>query len=778
MDELAILEPVTEWRAQWIWCDAEERPRNAYAYFRKTFQLEGAAAAPVRVSADNRYLLYVNGRRVAHGPARCDRRWQSFDELDLAPYLREGENVIAAVVHHLGEVTAQTMQGRAALLLEGEAGAVRLDTDGSWRALRAEAWERNLRATMNVKLDFWEVFDSRKEPAGWREPGFDDSAWAAATVIGRPPCEPWPRMAPRDIPFLREDEALRPVRRGQRGTFAEGQAADPLCVAEVMAARRRLASGEAEEPTRPHQRPQRPDEMTLEAGEYVVLDFGIEVTGYLEVSIAQAGAGATLDIGYAERLEANGAINPARAWCLYADRLICRGTAQAWGPFERRAFRYVMVDCVAGEVTVEELALRLSVYPAEWHESFASPDPRLRDIWRLGTYTLQLNMEDAYTDCPWRERGQWSGDIRVQALMNYYAFGDYALARRWLFQTAQSQDEQGKVKAFVPTDQPRYIPGFMLLWICGIADYALFSGDLESAARLLPAARRTLAYFERFADGDGLLTEVPDWNFIDWSPMEAEGTSTALNALYVMALEAAAQAAAWCGDDEDGWRARASRAKEAANRLLWDEGLGAYRDGRKAGALSRSAGQAANALCVVSGIAGERAARALDTIMDPGRLVPVFEQEQMAYVDFGKCEGKIIQVGTPYMSFYLLQALWQGVRAQQALDYIRAKWGVMLIEGDVATREMWKHSPVTSHAHGWGAAPTHDLGAHVLGARPAAPGWREAIVEPHLCDLEWARGEIPTPQGVMRVNCRQGGSGVKVEVEAPEGVSVRREPSF
>ena len=53
---------------------------------------------PVTVTADNRFILFVNGRRAASGPsAGTIAHWRT-EAVDLAPYLHAGPNVVAAVV--------------------------------------------------------------------------------------------------------------------------------------------------------------------------------------------------------------------------------------------------------------------------------------------------------------------------------------------------------------------------------------------------------------------------------------------------------------------------------------------------------------------------------------------------------------------------------------------------------------------------------------------------------------------------------------------------------
>jgi len=73
-------------------------------HFRKTIDLaDRPTRFVVRVSADNRYRLFVNGVSVSIGPARGDLLHWRYETVDLAPYLRAGRNVLAAVVWNWGE---------------------------------------------------------------------------------------------------------------------------------------------------------------------------------------------------------------------------------------------------------------------------------------------------------------------------------------------------------------------------------------------------------------------------------------------------------------------------------------------------------------------------------------------------------------------------------------------------------------------------------------------------------------------------------------------------
>jgi hypothetical protein len=67
--------------------DATKHP--VVLHFRRDFSL---GARPkifvVRISADNRFILYVNGERVASGPSTGDVAHWRYATIDLAPRLR------------------------------------------------------------------------------------------------------------------------------------------------------------------------------------------------------------------------------------------------------------------------------------------------------------------------------------------------------------------------------------------------------------------------------------------------------------------------------------------------------------------------------------------------------------------------------------------------------------------------------------------------------------------------------------------------------------------
>jgi len=96
----------------------------------------------VRVSADQRYKLFVDGKPVARGPQRGDERHWYFDTIDLGPYLVAGENEVQALVWNFGRLAPMAQHTvRTAFVLEADDPDSPLNTPGSWQVAPLTHWD-------------------------------------------------------------------------------------------------------------------------------------------------------------------------------------------------------------------------------------------------------------------------------------------------------------------------------------------------------------------------------------------------------------------------------------------------------------------------------------------------------------------------------------------------------------------------------------------------------------------------------------------------------------
>ncbi|RKY74549.1 MAG: hypothetical protein DRQ14_01630 [Candidatus Latescibacterota bacterium] len=249
-------------------------------------------------------------------------------------------------------------------------------------------------------------------------------------------------------------------------------------------------------------------EMVIPAGEptAVVLDFGREVVGFPRISL-EAPEGTVVDLGYGDELEGGRLVPPEGKH--YADRYVCREGVQEWETFGRRAFRYVQLTFrrATGPVRLGEVGVNLTGYPVRELGSFVCSDELLNRIWEVGRYTVKLCMYDAYESDPLTHI-QRPEDTRTEALVNYYAFGDYKLISRTLRQFARSQGEDGMLREAYPSAVPfPSSPRASALWTISLWEYVLYSGDSELARELLPCLERALEGMERY-EGDDAETKV------------------------------------------------------------------------------------------------------------------------------------------------------------------------------------------------------------------------------------------------------------------------------
>ena len=98
---------------KWIWGSGRSpEETNQYQAFRKSFTFQGGGSTELKITADSRYVLYLNGERLGQGPVRSWPFDQKYDRYDLTSRLRPGQNTVAILVQYLGVSTFQYIAGR------------------------------------------------------------------------------------------------------------------------------------------------------------------------------------------------------------------------------------------------------------------------------------------------------------------------------------------------------------------------------------------------------------------------------------------------------------------------------------------------------------------------------------------------------------------------------------------------------------------------------------------------------------------------------------------
>src|ERR1039458_2018998 len=178
---------VKRWEQHWIHVPGMAPADYGVCHFRRVFDLDAVPAKfEVHVSGDSRYELYANGVLVSWGPARGDLDQWRYETVDLAPSLKGGHNVLAAVVWNDGPraALAQFSLRTGFLLQSAGPGHGEVNTGPQWRCSRNDAYQPAPRADLHEyqAIGPAERFEAARYPWGWQLPAFDDSGWSAGEI--------------------------------------------------------------------------------------------------------------------------------------------------------------------------------------------------------------------------------------------------------------------------------------------------------------------------------------------------------------------------------------------------------------------------------------------------------------------------------------------------------------------------------------------------------------------------------------------------------------------
>ncbi|MBN2270978.1 MAG: alpha-L-rhamnosidase N-terminal domain-containing protein [Sedimentisphaerales bacterium] len=736
------------WAAEWI--AHPEAPGNDYGVFlfRRKFDLKAKPQRfVIHVSADNRYRLFVNGGAACMGPARGDLDHWRFETVDIGPFLKEGRNVLAAVVWNFGEhIPFAQVTNRTAFIVQGDSKAEAIvNTDNQWKVMQNLAYspvpiERSRLNWAFIVVGPGDRVDASEYPWGWNSSEYDDGNWDKARTLGRGVpygvrnfSVPW-ALEPRPIPPM--EDRLQRIKKIALST--------PKEIDDGF-----LKGG-------------KPLEIPAHTTATILLDQTFLTAAYPELLVG-GGKGGKITLEYAEALvDKQGGKGhrdeiEGREIRGYQDIFLPDGgEKRLFRPLWFRTYRYLQMEIKTADdpLTIHDFYGTVTGYPFVEKASFASSDPTLADIWKIGWRTAGLCAGETYYDCPYYEQLQYAGDTRIQTFISLYVSGDDRLMRNAIMQFDDSRIPEGLTASRYPHCVQQIIPPYSLFWIAMIHDHWMHRDDPEFVQRFLPGVRAVLEWFERHINETGMLGVLPWWNYVDWVPQyesgEPDGVKNGNSAIVTLQFVYALNYAAELADafDQPGqarhYRDLAESLKKATYKLCWDEERGLLADtpGKK------MFSQHTNIMAVL-----------VDMI--PAKRQGAFMQKVIADKDLVQC--------TFYYHFYLIRAMKKAGLGDRYIEMLEP-WRDMLKLGLTTFAE--KPEPTRSDCHAWSASPNYDLLATVCGIGPAEPGFKSVRIEPFLGPLKWVEGKMRHPLGVIEVRIeRNGQSGVKGHITLPQGLT-------
>ena len=237
------------------------------------------------------------------------------------------------------------------------------------------------------------------------------------------------------------------------------------------------------------------------------------------------------------------------------------------------------------------------------------------------------------------------------------------------------------------------IPDWALHWIHGVWNQFRHDGDRKATLRLLPVVERVLRWYEPYIDDHGTLSDVPEWNLIDWSSVFSSHRSSLTTGLWARGLAEYAEMADWLGNTASAAWARGlwEQARQGYEDF-WDPARGSYVDHIVEGERQPAMSQAAGAVAIVSGLAPQdRWAGIVDVITDPARLVvrswiggedggydmaKIVEHSQGIYRIDWDVDREVV-LAEPFFSYVVHDAVAAAGRSDLLPDLLR-RWSVFL----------------------------------------------------------------------------------------------------
>ncbi|MCD9020260.1 hypothetical protein [Cohnella silvisoli] len=718
---------------KFLWHPDLPNEPDTYVWFFAEAFVSSAEICKLRVFGKDFYRVYVNGEERLEGPARYTPAYPEYDEISVA--CEGGRLSIAVIVHHIGVDTRIALADLPPFLmceLSGPQGAV----DLQWTCKRIIAYRRTGRR-INGQLGWAEYCDTKLLPQPESAAGYNDGGVQAVEVE-----VPLGELRPKTIADCRRLKVA-----GQRltdGVYANrfGYADDDMPIRFML---RDLQPREHSE------------------GAWIRFDFQ-NIGLYRPRITIEVPAGTVVEAGYCESLTDNRVcpvIPLSASMSCNMDRWVTSGGVQTLQTFSPRGFRYleIHIACPLEQIRIVEAEADQRTYFDRPTGAFSCNDERLNRIWQLGVESLLACSEDAVTDNPTRERGQWLGDAAVVGIETLsVSFDDYALIRRSLQQAAYCAREDGFVSGLYP-GQPSFLTGSALMWVDGCMRYFRLTGDRSLLTELYDCARKTIDLFLRHLTPSGVIG-IDAWDFIDWGHVvAADEINVALN---LMLLRTLRDLKDWEKEIGVNWQDnRIGESIRMLDKIIRSEYFNA--DGLLAKAVPAHSAQRSNAAAVSSesSLHANVFALSLHLLDEEGqKRVAAGVKEHYSNSFPNRSDAPRLsepavsqaQLITPFFSHYALDALWEAGEDEFVLNQYRTCWGWMLDQGLTTPSEVFDLR--WSHCHLFSSCPTWQLSRHVLGLLPDRSGDPLAFrLHPKFGDLAEATGRFPIPgnEGTIRV---------------------------
>ena len=508
---------------------AEKIADGDWQCFHKEFTLLSPNKAELRIAADTKYWLWLNGELVVRegglkrGPTPTDSYCDVLTEL---PNLKFGKNEVVVLVQYYGRNSfSHRISATPGLYFDLTTSLDHIVSNDSWKAVRYDAMcdtphDRPLKGLRKYRVAGANVlYDARK--ALDFSHSIDTKKWVDAVVVSREKSE-WGEFVERPIPQWRWSE-LRDYEKIERNE----------------------------------------EELVCK------LPYNAHVTPYIKLR-AKGGE-------HIKMCTDDYWIGKARAF--FTEYIACEGEQEFETPIWNNG--HEVLYFIPEGVEVLDVKYRESGYNSDFVGSFESDNEFCNRLWEKAKRTLYVNMRDNYMDCPDRERAQWWGDVVIELGQTAYVFDDRAhqLTRKAIYELMMHQREDGVIASPVPGWYKSELPCQMLASVgyYGFYTYYMLTGDNKTIEDVYPRVKRYLIDVWNPSNKEVIDLRQGAWFWGDW------GKNIDHHALqqcwYAIALKGFAEYARLTEHNSDALYAEqmCEVLSYNFNRRFWDKKLQHYR---------------------------------------------------------------------------------------------------------------------------------------------------------------------------------------------------------
>ncbi|MDD6479535.1 MAG: hypothetical protein PUF48_07035 [Oscillospiraceae bacterium] len=452
--------------AKWIW-PTEKIEKNQRANFFFSAECNKLPdSATLCIACETKYWLFVNGELVVfdgglfrESIAGCGY----FERVDISKYLQIGKNEITVHVWYYGnggrnnsfcEKPGLLLYCEELSLATDEKTACEIDTAYTQPSDREKTFIYGGNHT---------VYNAKINPFSLCPKALSNNT--RAVVLGEYGDKPWGDLVERVIPPLFFSERTE-------------------CKAEKT-----------------------------ENGYIVSLPYAMHFSPYFKI---RAVAGTKIEV-HSDRYSVNGGPGDFNSYFGHRAEYTCCDGEQEFEMFDW-IFGEKIIFIIPKEVEIIELGYRESGYDSEVTTSFTTDNADVNILFEKCVRTLKVCMRENYMDCPDRERGQWIGDVSVQAPQVVYLLdkNGLLLLKKAIYDFINLR-KGDKLVGNVPGDNFLELPSQSLNAISElgmIATYYNATKDKEILALAFEPAVKYLMLWETDKDGVVLRREG-SWEWYD-----------------------------------------------------------------------------------------------------------------------------------------------------------------------------------------------------------------------------------------------------------------------